>query len=318
MSITFRQIVVSGSAAVALLGGAAAITTVAAPQASAAEMQTTAHRAVTAPVQLPDGRTMRITGMGGYGHQATEAHVATVAAYKADTATTPPDAVDDPSVGTGLTPDGGTGAALQNPTTGQQTGYNQQVTTQATGGTSRHRSRRDPRPRHHRLLQGQARPRQAHGRRHRRPVRDRHLRNRHRRHGRLAHQLPRRLDGLHAQRPRLATPTAAPTRGPAPDPRKDAASGHRSPTRHRPAHRAGARRGHRADPWRARQGCSHQPERPCPCPHQRLAGRRRPRPHRPHSGRRREEAAQAGRSHRTPTGPGCSPSRQVRSGQDAG
>jgi hypothetical protein len=133
MSITFRQIVVSGSAAVALLGGAAAITTVAAPQASAAEMQTTAHRAVTAPVQLPDGRTMRITGMGGYGHQATEAHVATVAAYKADTATTPPDAVDDPSVGTGLTPDGGTGAALQNPTTGQQTGYNQQVTTQATG-----------------------------------------------------------------------------------------------------------------------------------------------------------------------------------------
>jgi hypothetical protein len=133
MSITFRQIVVSGSAAVALLGGAAAITTVAAPQASAAEMQTTAHRAVTAPVQLPDGRTMRITGMGGYGHQATGAHIATVAAYKADTATTPPDATDD--VGTGLTPDGGVGAQLQNPTTGQQTGYNQQVTTQAGGGT---------------------------------------------------------------------------------------------------------------------------------------------------------------------------------------
>jgi hypothetical protein len=128
MSISFRQIAVSGSAAVAILGGTAAITTVAAPQASAAEMQTVAHRAVTAPVNLPDGRTIRITGMGGYGHQATAAHVATVAAYKADAE---PSAT--PGLTTGLTPGGG--SQVQPPANGQQTGYNpQQVSTQASGG----------------------------------------------------------------------------------------------------------------------------------------------------------------------------------------
>lgn len=131
MSITFRQIAVSGSAAVALFGGAAAIT-MATPSPASAATQTVAHRAVTAPVRMPDGRTLRITGMGGYGHQATAGHVATVAAFKSDTATTPPDATD--GVGTGLTPDGGIGAQLQNPTTGQQTGYNQQITTQSGGG----------------------------------------------------------------------------------------------------------------------------------------------------------------------------------------
>jgi hypothetical protein len=128
MSVSFRQIAVSGSAAVAILGGAAAITTVAAPQASAAETQTVAHRAVTAPVNLPDGRTIRITGMGGYGHQATPEHIATVAAYKADT-----DPSSSPDVSTGIVPGGG--AQVPPPANGQQTGYNpQQVTTQAGGG----------------------------------------------------------------------------------------------------------------------------------------------------------------------------------------
>lgn len=127
MNPTIRRIAVSGSAAVALLGGAAAITIVDSPTASAAE-QTTVHRAVTAPVQMPDGRTLRITGMGGYGHQASDVHVATVAAFKTDTSPTA-----DPNLGTGLTPDGGAGAAITNPVTGTQTGYNQQVTTQATG-----------------------------------------------------------------------------------------------------------------------------------------------------------------------------------------
>lgn len=127
MNPTIRQFAVSGSAAVALLGGVAAITAATAPQASAAE-QTTVTRAATAPVNLPDGRTVRITGMGGYGHQATGEHIATVAAFKTDTT---PSA--DPSLGTGLTPDGGAGAALVNPVTGTQTGYNQQVTTQSTG-----------------------------------------------------------------------------------------------------------------------------------------------------------------------------------------
>jgi len=126
MRSTIRQFAVSGSAAVALLGGAAAITFAAPSPASAAEMQTVAHRAVTAPVTLPDGRTMRITGMGGYGHQATAQHVATVADFKADT--TP---AADPSFGTGLTP---AGAAITNPVNGTQTGYTQQVTTQSAGG----------------------------------------------------------------------------------------------------------------------------------------------------------------------------------------
>lgn len=117
MSVTLRQITLSGSAAIALLGGAAAITLADSPTASAAT-QTVAHRAVTAPVTLPDGRTMRITGMGGYGHTAT------VAAYKGGT--------------TGLTPDGGSGAQLQNPyNTGQVPAtYQQQISTQSSGGVA--------------------------------------------------------------------------------------------------------------------------------------------------------------------------------------
>jgi hypothetical protein len=115
---------ISGGTAALLLGGAAALT-VAAPSTASATTQTVAVNAVTAPVQLPDGRTMRITGMGGYGHTATGEHVATVAAFKTDS---------NPNVGTGLTPDGGTGAALTNPVNGTQTGYRQQITTQASGG----------------------------------------------------------------------------------------------------------------------------------------------------------------------------------------
>jgi hypothetical protein len=116
MNTTFRRIVVSGSAAVALLGGAAAITTATAPPASATETHAIVERAVTAPVNLPDGRTVRITGMGGYGHRATEAHIATVAAYK---------------TGTGLS---GSGSQLQTPyNTGQVPANYQQV--QAGGGT---------------------------------------------------------------------------------------------------------------------------------------------------------------------------------------
>ncbi|WP_406122994.1 hypothetical protein OHQ89_12505 [Streptomyces canus] len=114
MTTTIRRIAVSGSAAVALLGGAAAITTATAPQASAAETHTVVERAVTAPVNLPDGRTIRITGMGGYGHRATEAHVATVAAY---------------------TPGTGQGTQLQTPyNTGQTPADYQQIQAQTAGG----------------------------------------------------------------------------------------------------------------------------------------------------------------------------------------
>ena len=134
MSVTFRQIAVSGSAAVAILGGAAAITAASAPAASAAEMQTVAERTITAPVNPPDGRTLRITGLRGYGHTATDNHVAAIAAFKTDTPTTPPDAND--GVGTGLTPDGGVGAAITGPVNGTQAGYNQQqITTQSSGGS---------------------------------------------------------------------------------------------------------------------------------------------------------------------------------------
>lgn len=118
MTTTVRRIAVSGSAAVALLGGAAAITVVDAPQASAVETHTVIERAVTAPVNLPDGRTIRITGMGGYGHRATEAHVATVAAWQP-----------------GTNP-GGTGSQLQTPyNTGQTPADYQQIQAQASGGT---------------------------------------------------------------------------------------------------------------------------------------------------------------------------------------
>ena len=127
MTITLRQFAVSGSAAVALLGGAAAITLADSPTASATT-QTAAHRAATAPVTLPDGRTIRIAGMGGYGHQATDAHVATVAAYKTGST----------GGATGLTPDGSVGAPLQNPyNTGQVPAtYQQQISTQSSGGVA--------------------------------------------------------------------------------------------------------------------------------------------------------------------------------------
>lgn len=117
MTTTLRRIAVSGSAAVALLGGAAAITVMDAPHASAVEMHAVVERAVTAPVNLPDGRTIRITGMGGYGHRATEAHVATVAAWQPGT---------NPS---------DTGSQLQTPyTTGQTPADYQQIQAQTAGG----------------------------------------------------------------------------------------------------------------------------------------------------------------------------------------
>ncbi|MFI9598904.1 hypothetical protein ACIHCX_03315 [Streptomyces sp. NPDC052043] len=136
MNSTLRQIAVSGGAAVALLGGAAAITTAAAPTASAAEARTVAHESVTAPVTLPDGRTMRITGMGGYGHHASGEHIDTVTtvAYRDDTNPGGTNGIDS-----GLTPDG-SGSPLQNPYNQQPqypAGYNQQqISTQAGGGVA--------------------------------------------------------------------------------------------------------------------------------------------------------------------------------------
>ncbi|WP_109030120.1 hypothetical protein [Streptomyces rubrogriseus] len=130
MNVTLRRIAVSGSAAVAVLGGAATITLAAPSPASAAVSEHVVERAVTAPVTMPDGRTIRITGMGGYGHHATDKHIAVVAGFKTDTQ---PGGLD--GITNGLTPDNsGTGAQLQNP---QQVpaGYPQNIQTQASGGT---------------------------------------------------------------------------------------------------------------------------------------------------------------------------------------
>ena len=133
MNQTIRRIAVSGSAAVALLGGAAVITTASAPSASAADMHTVINRATGAPVNMPDGRTVHVRGMDAAAYTASpEQHSVIVqAAAKSDT-------TDPAGISNGLTADGGQGAAITNPqtpVTGVQTGYNQQVTTQSAGGT---------------------------------------------------------------------------------------------------------------------------------------------------------------------------------------
>lgn len=130
MNTTFRRIAVSGSAAVAVLGGAATITLATPSPASAAVSEHVVQRAVTAPVNLPDGRTIRITGMGGYGHHATDKQIAVVAGFKADTEPGSADGITN-----GLTPDSGTGAQLTNPQQQVPAGYNGQYQTQASGGT---------------------------------------------------------------------------------------------------------------------------------------------------------------------------------------
>ena len=130
MNETFRRIAVSGSAAVALLGGATALATVTAEPASAAEMQTTINRATGAPVRLPDGRTLHVPGLDNASYRADSGHYAaavTLASAKTDTT---------PDITNGLTPDtGGSGTALQNPYNTSQVpaGYGQQIQTQASG-----------------------------------------------------------------------------------------------------------------------------------------------------------------------------------------
>ncbi|MEU4051280.1 hypothetical protein AB0F09_19035 [Streptomyces olivaceus] len=129
MNVTLRQFAVSGSAAVAVLGGAATITVAAPSPASAAVSEHVVERAVTAPVTLPDGRTMRITGMGGYGHHATTEQISTVAGFKTDTEPGSGDGITN-----GLTPDSGSGSQLVNPQQQTPAGTQQQYQTQAGGG----------------------------------------------------------------------------------------------------------------------------------------------------------------------------------------
>jgi hypothetical protein len=132
MNNTIRRIAVSGSAAVALLGGAAAITAASAPTASAVEIQAHIDRATGAPVNMPDGRIVHVRGMDAAAYTATPEHTSTIVLAAAKTSGTDPAGISN-----GLTADGGQGSAItspQNPATGVQTGYNQQVTTQAGGG----------------------------------------------------------------------------------------------------------------------------------------------------------------------------------------
>lgn len=131
MNAAIRRIAVSGSAAVALLGGAAASATVSAPTASAAEVQTVIDRAAGAPVNLPDGRVAYVRGLDTAAYKASPEQHATVvqAAAKSDATPNPGTGFD-----IGLTPNGGQGAAIQNPTSQTPAGFNRQVTTQAGGG----------------------------------------------------------------------------------------------------------------------------------------------------------------------------------------
>ena len=129
MNATIRRIAVSGSAAVALLGGAVAITTATAPTASAADMQTVINQATGTAVNLPDGRVVHVRGMDAAAYTASPEHTSTIALAAAKADPTP-----SPSIGTGLTPNGGQGATLQNPYSQTPNGYNQQITTQAGGG----------------------------------------------------------------------------------------------------------------------------------------------------------------------------------------
>ncbi|MFJ6566602.1 hypothetical protein ACIQNU_04230 [Streptomyces sp. NPDC091292] len=130
MNLTIRRIAVSGSAAVALLGGAATITVTGADTATAADMQTVINRATGAPVTLPDGRVLRVPGLDNAGYAATPEQHSTIvlAAAKTDS--------DPTGIGTGLTPDNGQGAAITGPyQQAPTTGYNpQQIQTQAGAG----------------------------------------------------------------------------------------------------------------------------------------------------------------------------------------
>jgi len=114
MNATIRRIAVSGSAAVALLGGTAAITVMDAPQASAAEIQAAVDRATGAPVNLPDGRVMHVRGLDNVSYKADAGHhTATVQL-----------AANNP--GSGFNP--------QTPVTGQTPADYQQIQAQTAGG----------------------------------------------------------------------------------------------------------------------------------------------------------------------------------------
>ena len=114
MNATIRRIAVSGSAAVALLGGAAAFTVMDAPQASAAEIQGAVDRAAGAPVNLPDGRVMHVRGLDNVSYKADAGHYTATVQLAAN------------NPGSGFNP--------QTPVTGQTPADYQQIQAQTAGG----------------------------------------------------------------------------------------------------------------------------------------------------------------------------------------
>lgn len=132
MNETIRRIAVSGSAAVALLGGATALATVTAEPASAADMQTAINHATGAKVTLPDGRTIHVPGLDNASYRSDDSHYTAAVTLASDTTS------GTGGITNGLTPDNtGSGVQLENPyNTGQvPAGYGQQIQTQASGGT---------------------------------------------------------------------------------------------------------------------------------------------------------------------------------------
>lgn len=114
-----QRIALSGSAAIALLGGAAALGTVTAEPAQAAEIQAAVDHAAGATVTLPDGRTMHIRGLENVSYRADAGQRTTVENLAASGSGN-----ENLNLGPGTTPDYG-GA-------GQQMGTNpQQYQTQA-------------------------------------------------------------------------------------------------------------------------------------------------------------------------------------------
>ncbi|MFC5802786.1 hypothetical protein [Streptomyces formicae] len=129
MNTTIRRIAVSGSAAVALLGGAAAITTATADTASAAEIQTVVDKASGAPVTMPDGRTVHVRGLDSAAYRADASHRTAVVQLAAATDTQPGGITGMTQSLNGPAPQSGAGQQIQQPV------YNpQQVQTQAGGG----------------------------------------------------------------------------------------------------------------------------------------------------------------------------------------
>lgn len=126
MSRIVRTIALSGAAAAALFasGGTASATT---PEVASVTVESAVTAAAGAPVTLPSGKTIRITGMDSVSYRADDSHRATVVTL-----------ADSPTGGVGSDlssspqPGGGFDPRLDTPN--PQYGNQQPIQTQAGGG----------------------------------------------------------------------------------------------------------------------------------------------------------------------------------------